>query len=63
MPTERAVSAKFGATPARPTPTAANATPTGISQAIERRSLSAPNAGWMTDEPTVTNSRRAPTAL
>ena len=57
------MSAKFGATPARPTPIAASATPTGISQAIDRRSLSAPNAGWMTDEPTVTNSRRAPTAL
>ena len=63
MPTDGAVRAKFGATPANPTPIAASATPTGISQAIERRSESAPNAGWMIDEPTVTNSSRAPTAL
>ena len=44
-------------------PTAAKATPAGISQAIETRSETAPNAGWMIEEPTVTNSNRAPTAL
>ena len=63
MPTASAVSSKLGATPANPTPSAASSTPTGISHASERRSETAPKAGWMIDEPTVTNSRRAPTAL
>ena len=44
----------------RPIPTAASATPTGISHASESRSETAPNAGWMIEEPTVTNSSRAP---
>ena len=43
-------------------PIAASATPTGISQESERRSETAPNAGWMIEEPTVTNSSSAPTA-
>ena len=37
--------------------------PTGISQESDSRSETAPNAGWMIEEPTVTHSSRAPTAL
>ena len=54
------MSPKFGATPARPIPIAANATPTGISQASERRSETAPNAGWMIEEPTVDQQQQGP---
>ena len=43
-------------------PTAARATPAGISQASASRSESAPNTGWMIEEPTVTHSSSAPAA-
>jgi hypothetical protein len=62
MPTAAAVSANECVTPAPAIPTAASATPTGISQASESRSDTAPNSGWMIDEPTVTASSSAPAA-
>ena len=48
--------------PAPAIPIAASATPTGISHESGRRSETAPNSGWMIEDPTVTNSSSAPAA-
>ena len=56
------VSAKLSNSPEPAIPTAASATPTGISHASWSRSERAPKTGWMIEEPIVTTSSSTPAA-
>ena len=60
IPTASAVIGNVVVTPAPATPTAASATPSGISQESAKRSETAPKIGWMIEDPIVTTSSRTP---